>query len=122
MPDSSTTPQAGADGRGPAPIAVPPEVPAAADARDKLLAAIGAEAQLVAEKSPGQASAALAQLARAYADVAGSQIPLSLRFNPAADVDRSADGGTTFALIYGLPLLSYSHLASNIEASLGSGK
>lgn len=42
-------------------------VPAAADARDALLAAIGAEARIVAEKSSGQASAALAELARAYA-------------------------------------------------------
>ncbi|MFD9523383.1 hypothetical protein [Streptomyces sp. NPDC059979] len=46
------------------------ESPAAAEARDKLLAAIGAEAQHVAEKSPGQASTALEQLARAYALIA----------------------------------------------------
>ncbi|MGE6864256.1 hypothetical protein ACQKGQ_28665 [Bacillus cereus] len=36
-------------------------------ARDALLAAIGTEAQAVAEKSAGQASAALVELARAYA-------------------------------------------------------
>ncbi|MFD5142667.1 hypothetical protein [Streptomyces sp. NPDC058401] len=41
--------------------------PAATEARDALLAAIGAEAQHVVEKSAGQASAALAELARAYA-------------------------------------------------------
>ncbi|MFD9302233.1 hypothetical protein ACFWCB_06000 [Streptomyces sp. NPDC060048] len=43
------------------------EVPAAADARDALLRAIGAEAQLVADQFPGQASTALGELARAYA-------------------------------------------------------
>ncbi|MGW8782586.1 hypothetical protein ACWGNM_31610 [Streptomyces sp. NPDC055796] len=41
--------------------------PAVTDARDTLLAAIGAEAQLVAEKSAGQASGALTELAYAYA-------------------------------------------------------
>ncbi|MEZ7129053.1 hypothetical protein ACBR40_27295 [Nonomuraea sp. AD125B] len=43
------------------------EVPAAAEAREKLLQAIAAEAQAVTAKSPGQASAALEELARAYA-------------------------------------------------------
>lgn len=43
------------------------EVPAAAEARDALLAAIGTEAQLIVERSPGQASNALLELARAYA-------------------------------------------------------
>ncbi|MFD7623775.1 hypothetical protein [Streptomyces sp. NPDC059802] len=43
------------------------EVPAAADSREALLRAIGAEAQLVAENSAGQASAALVELARAFA-------------------------------------------------------
>ncbi|MFE4801616.1 hypothetical protein ACFRFL_43335 [Streptomyces sp. NPDC056708] len=66
MTDRTTALQATTDGRGPARITLPPEVPAAA-ARDKLLAAIGAEAQRVAEKSAGEASAALVQLARAYA-------------------------------------------------------
>jgi hypothetical protein len=43
------------------------EVPAAAvDTRDKLLAAIGQEAQHVADKFAGQASTALLGLARAY--------------------------------------------------------
>lgn len=42
-------------------------VPAAAEARDKLLEAIGQEAQQVAQKSAGQASKALEELARAYA-------------------------------------------------------
>ncbi len=44
--------------------------PAAADARDTLLRAFGAEAQHVADKFPGQASKALAELAHAYALVA----------------------------------------------------
>ncbi|MEU0633746.1 hypothetical protein [Streptomyces sp. NPDC005989] len=47
------------------------EVPAAADARNKLFAALGAEAQQMTDKSAGQASAALAELAHAYALVAG---------------------------------------------------
>ncbi|MCY0992209.1 hypothetical protein OV203_34040 [Nannocystis sp. ILAH1] len=70
--------------KGPAPIQVPvadsaipeaeggPAAPtsnAVADARDKLLAAIGAEAQLVAEKSAGDASKPLAELARAFNNV-----------------------------------------------------
>ncbi|MFF3129858.1 hypothetical protein ACFVRD_48700 [Streptomyces sp. NPDC057908] len=67
MPDSTTAQQATADGKGPLPITVPPETPAAADARDKLLEAIGREAQFVAENSAGRASATLEQLARAYA-------------------------------------------------------
>ncbi|MFF4104353.1 hypothetical protein [Streptomyces sp. NPDC001903] len=52
------------------------EVPAAADARDALLRAIGAEAQLVVEKSAGQAASALVELARAYALVASPAVPV----------------------------------------------
>ncbi|MGW6691734.1 hypothetical protein [Streptomyces sp. NPDC054961] len=48
------------------------EAPAAADTRNILLKAIGSEAQYVADKFPGQAAAALEQLAHAYALVAGS--------------------------------------------------
>ncbi|MFE2864910.1 hypothetical protein [Embleya sp. NPDC059259] len=45
-----------------------PEAPtAAAEARDRLLRAIGREAQHVADTSAGEASTALAELARAYA-------------------------------------------------------
>ncbi|MFD9339439.1 hypothetical protein ACFWBF_34390 [Streptomyces sp. NPDC060028] len=55
----------------PAQITVP-QPAAVTGARDKLLAAIGAEAQHVAEKSAGQASAALAELARAYTLVAAT--------------------------------------------------
>ncbi|MFF4104365.1 hypothetical protein [Streptomyces sp. NPDC001903] len=51
----------------PARIILPPLAPAAADARDKLMAAIGAEAQRITERADGQASAALAELAHAYA-------------------------------------------------------
>jgi len=50
------------------PLMIPvQEVPAATDARDKLLAAIGREAQHVADQHAGQASPVLEQLARAYA-------------------------------------------------------
>ncbi|MEU5423654.1 hypothetical protein [Streptomyces sp. NPDC020667] len=45
---------------------------ATVSARDSLLEAIGREAQLVAEKFPGQASTALEQLARAFALVASA--------------------------------------------------
>ncbi|MGW6691718.1 hypothetical protein [Streptomyces sp. NPDC054961] len=65
------------------------EVPAVSDARDKLLAAIGTEAQTVAEKSTGQASTALAELARAYALVTGA----------AALSDITADGATVGARV-----------------------
>ncbi|MCZ0999690.1 flagellin [Streptomyces mirabilis] len=59
------------------------EVPAAADARDKLLAAIGTEAQHVADTSAGQASTALAELTRAYSTVAsrGAGLLSLLGFN-----------------------------------------
>ncbi|MFD8025803.1 hypothetical protein ACFV6G_35990 [Streptomyces lavendulae] len=56
-----------ADGDGPVGVTVPPESPAAAEARDQLVAAIGAQARSVAEQVPGQVSAQLAELARAYA-------------------------------------------------------
>ncbi|MGW1412282.1 RHS repeat-associated core domain-containing protein [Streptomyces sp. NPDC002403] len=46
------------------------------DARDKLLAAIGTEAQRVADMSAGQASAALAELTRAYSTVASHEAGL----------------------------------------------
>ncbi|MFF1916268.1 RHS repeat-associated core domain-containing protein [Streptomyces sp. NPDC058239] len=52
------------------------EVPAATDARDKLLAAIGTEAQHVVDTSAGQASAALAELTRAYSTVASPEAGL----------------------------------------------
>ncbi|MEU8983032.1 hypothetical protein ACFVXA_02415 [Streptomyces sp. NPDC058246] len=51
------------------------EVPAAADARDALLQAISQEARNVADKSQGQASTALEQLARAYALVVSGYAP-----------------------------------------------
>ncbi|MFD9593713.1 hypothetical protein ACFWA9_13280 [Kitasatospora sp. NPDC059973] len=47
------------------------ESPAAAEARDKLLAAIGREAEHVPAANPGQASSALVELARAYVLVTG---------------------------------------------------
>ncbi|MFF7890302.1 hypothetical protein ACH40F_58865 [Streptomyces sp. NPDC020794] len=43
------------------------EVPAATEAREKLLQAIAAEAEAIMSKSQGQASTALEELARAYA-------------------------------------------------------
>ncbi|MEU9375999.1 hypothetical protein AB0D94_19775 [Streptomyces sp. NPDC048255] len=55
--------------------------PAVADARDRLLEAIDQEAQRVVETQPGQASAALGDLARAFALVtagtAGTAGPVS---------------------------------------------
>ncbi|MFI6586090.1 hypothetical protein [Embleya sp. NPDC050493] len=50
----------------PAVIRVAPS-PAAADARDALLDAIGKEARVLADTHPGQASQALRELAHAYA-------------------------------------------------------
>ena len=46
------------------------EVPAAAEAREKLLGAIAAEAQKIIDEPTGQASGVLEGLARAYAIVA----------------------------------------------------
>ncbi|MFD9593718.1 hypothetical protein ACFWA9_13310 [Kitasatospora sp. NPDC059973] len=51
--------------------------PAVAETRDKLLRAIGAEAQHLAQ-SPGQASAALQRLAHAYALTTASNLVLDL--------------------------------------------
>ncbi|MFB7216336.1 hypothetical protein [Streptomyces sp. NPDC056255] len=65
--ENQTTAATASEGIQQIPAQVTVTQPAAvAEARDKLLAAIGAEAQLVAEKSEGQASAVLAELARAY--------------------------------------------------------
>ncbi|MBZ4318567.1 hypothetical protein [Streptomyces huiliensis] len=63
---------------------------AVTEARDHLLRAIGAEARHVADTSPGQASAALAELARAYALVtsgvtgaaAGSEFDVHAGYRP----------------------------------------
>lgn len=55
------------------------ELPAAAAARDQLLQAIAREAQQVTDKRPGEASAALEQLARAYALVASPAAALAPR-------------------------------------------
>ncbi|MGW2681419.1 hypothetical protein [Streptomyces sp. NPDC001436] len=49
--------QADADGQEPGQVTAPPESPAVAEARNQILAAIGAEAQNVAERFPGRASA-----------------------------------------------------------------
>ncbi|MFG2488017.1 hypothetical protein ACGFSI_35400 [Streptomyces virginiae] len=65
---------------------IPSEVPAAAGTRDILLKAIGTEAQYVADKFPGQAAAALEQLAHAYALVAG---PATVVTTPAAITQRA---------------------------------
>ncbi|GGU67023.1 hypothetical protein [Streptomyces lavendofoliae] len=51
------------------------DVPAAAEARDALLRAIGQEARHVADKSAGHASTALVELARAYTLVTGGVAP-----------------------------------------------
>ncbi|MFF5488726.1 hypothetical protein [Streptomyces virginiae] len=65
--------------------------PAAADARDRLLAAIGAEAQTLAEKSPGHASTALEALARAYAIVTTSTAAATAASGVVTPTGRSAD-------------------------------
>ncbi|MGW9205658.1 hypothetical protein ACWGR4_01540 [Embleya sp. NPDC055664] len=75
-------------------------VSAVTEARDKLLQAIGTEAQVVAEKSPGQASTALEGLARAFAlvtrgveiqfaDAGGAAVrtPISLDIRPPISMD-----------------------------------
>jgi hypothetical protein len=65
MSDEQATPEVTDMGTIPATVTVT-ENPATTDTRDALLKAIGQEAQYVADKSAGQASAALEQLARAY--------------------------------------------------------
>ncbi|UQX04782.1 hypothetical protein [Streptomyces sp. RerS4] len=100
----STTSQAGADAPAPAPAptTIPAESPAAAEARDQLLTAIGTEAQNLTEQPPAQASAQLKELARAYAHLgyphtSGNRLLLesypdayidpSLRWVPASEVN-----------------------------------
>ncbi|WP_404867255.1 hypothetical protein ACI1MP_37145 (plasmid) [Kitasatospora griseola] len=77
MPDNTTAQQTTENSKGPAPITVPPgafatadlppEAPAAAEARDRLLNAIGQQAQSVAGLDPEQAAKVLGELARSYA-------------------------------------------------------
>ncbi|MFD6158383.1 hypothetical protein ACFWF7_33225 [Nocardia sp. NPDC060256] len=64
MSDEQATPEVTDLGEIPAATVI--ETPAATDTRDKLLQAIGQEAQRVAENSAGQAATALETLARAY--------------------------------------------------------
>jgi hypothetical protein len=71
------------------------EAPVATDARDKLLVAIGQEAQYLADKYAGQASPALETLARAYALVtsgsavvaAGTQVAARSGRNQSLDIE-----------------------------------
>ncbi|MER5730715.1 hypothetical protein ABT084_20685 [Streptomyces sp. NPDC002138] len=70
----------------------------AADARARLLDAIGREAQLVAE-SPGQAATALAELARAYALVAPDAAAIAA---PAVNV-RAGEGRHSISLVAHVP-------------------
>lgn len=65
------------------------EVPAAIEAREALLAAITQETRTVVEKHPGQASAALVQLAQAYALLASGLMPVT------------TDGGGVLAPVQG---------------------
>ncbi|GGR09553.1 hypothetical protein [Kitasatospora griseola] len=77
MPDNTAAQQTTENSKGPAPITVPPgafatadlppETPAAAEARDRLLNAIGQQAQSVAGLDPEQAAKVLGELARSYA-------------------------------------------------------
>jgi multidrug resistance efflux pump len=53
------------------------EVPAAVEARDALLTAIAQDTRAVVDKQPGQASAALLQLAQAYALLATATVPVA---------------------------------------------
>ncbi|MEU0051334.1 hypothetical protein [Streptomyces sp. NPDC006309] len=78
-------PQAVDLGSIPATITVT-ENPAVTDTRDALLKAIGQEAQHVADKSAGQASAALEQLARAYVLVAANRSAAPARAQTAGRV------------------------------------
>jgi len=81
--ETASTDTSTAEGVQQIPVMIPvQEVPAATDARDKLLAAIGQEAQHVADQHPGEASPALEALARAYALVTSSATAVV----PASDV------------------------------------
>ncbi|MFI5780328.1 hypothetical protein [Nocardia sp. NPDC051570] len=77
MSDEQAAPEATDLGEIPSTITVS-ETPAATDARDMLLQAIGQEARHIAEKSAGQASTALEVLARAYALVVSSPVTVAL--------------------------------------------
>ncbi|MCX3291847.1 hypothetical protein OR263_34975 [Streptomyces sp. NEAU-H22] len=87
--EAESTPVAADEGiqQIPAQITVP-QPPAVTKARDALLSAVGTEAQRLAEDSAGQSSAALLELARAYALVtAGTTLTASAM--PAAGHTRS---------------------------------
>ncbi|MFD7030224.1 hypothetical protein ACFWAR_19495 [Streptomyces sp. NPDC059917] len=73
-----------------------PLTPAAADARDKLLGAIGSEAQRVAEQTQGSSSTALVELARAFSMVRAAEFRL-VRISPTDEEDfRQTDGFLSF--------------------------
>ncbi|MGW7099680.1 hypothetical protein [Streptomyces sp. NPDC054838] len=105
MADSETEPTADVVGEGiqQVPLVIPVKVvPAAAEARDALLQAIGKEAEHLAERSQGQASKALEELARAYALVMCD--PTTATAGPAKVNARyaSADlSGFTGSVVYG---------------------
>ncbi|MFD8786637.1 hypothetical protein [Kitasatospora sp. NPDC059599] len=99
--------------------------PTVTEARDKLLAAIGAEAQLVSEKSAGQASAALVELARAYALVTPELTPVAT-LTPRAQYSSRIDAIAQFDLMRRLPpaqegdsLPKIDDIAPVLEASEG---
>ncbi|MFI5779858.1 hypothetical protein [Nocardia sp. NPDC051570] len=72
------------------PVIVVRDEPAAGSARASLLEAIGLEAGQVAELQPGNAAGALADLARAYALVIGTEVT-----STTALVARRIDSTTT---------------------------
>ncbi|GGT71827.1 hypothetical protein GCM10010207_82390 [Streptomyces atratus] len=98
--ENQTTAATASEGIQQIPAQVTVTQPAAvAEARDKLLAAIGAEAQLVAEKSEGQASAVLAELARAYTLVTSGTAAIAV---PAVQA-RAGEASHSISLIAHVP-------------------
>lgn len=97
--------------------------PAAVEARDRLLAAIGAEAQAVAQEFPGQASAALAELARSYAWVLPAS-PTARRLAPASHWTDHVVSDPAIALLeataQGVDQLSYRSASVTVQDGMGS--
>ncbi|MCM6776733.1 hypothetical protein NDR87_22375 [Nocardia sp. CDC159] len=77
------------------PLVLLRDEPAAAAARERLLQAIGREADAVADLQPGNAAGALAELARAYALITSTETTTTAALSAPAPAGRTAPDPTT---------------------------
>ncbi|CAL9661719.1 hypothetical protein SUDANB108_07045 [Streptomyces sp. enrichment culture] len=87
-----------ADEPSPAGVIKVREVSAAVEAREALLTAIAQEAKAVVDKRPGEAAAALVQLAQAYAALSTTSVPVTTDGSSALTRVQSRAGGHQIGL------------------------